>query len=150
MQIDFAVSEADYLKADSLYRRQPHVLSDTMQFRAAQAFKTSNVARQEAYYRAYREQAKTPVFSFSFLMLHYQENPDVARRFAQLSQDKARTDEHRMAGGAVMSNIDTEQGRFRAGVERLRTLTLGRKTRFYADYANTPLSRIPRAQLEAM
>jgi hypothetical protein len=150
MQIDFAVSEADYLKADSLYRRQPHVLTDTMQFRAAHAFKMNDVAKQEAYYKAYREQEKTPVFRFAYGMLHYQEKPDVARRFAQLSQDAKRSNEHRTRGAVTLSNIDTEQGRFRAGVERLRALTFPNKTRQYADYASSPLSRIPREQLQPM
>jgi tetratricopeptide (TPR) repeat protein len=83
-------------------------------------------------------------------MLHNQENPAVARRFLQLSQDAKRSNEQRTSGASVLSMIDAEQGRFSAAVDRLRPLTLPTKLRTYAAYANTPLSRIPRAQLASM
>ena len=55
MQIDFAVREADFPKADSLYRSQPGPLLDTLQYRTLQAFKTNDVAKQEALFRAYEQ-----------------------------------------------------------------------------------------------
>jgi len=145
------VSEADFLRADSLYRKQPGHLTDTMQYRAAHAFKTNDVAKQEAFFKAYSEQKDVPVARFaSYVLLHDLENPAAARRFGQLSEDAKRPAEQRARAGEAMAYIDAEQGRFRAAVERVRASTLPYKTRLYAELASTPLSVIPREQLEAM
>ena len=151
MQINFAVSEADFLRADSLYRKQPGRLTDTLQYRAAHAFKSNDVAEQEAYFRAYSEQKDLPVARFAaFRLLHDLQNPAAARRFAQLSQDAQRPAQQRAGAAAYLASIDAEQGRFRAAVERVRASTLPNKTRIYTELANTPLSVMPREQLEAM
>ncbi|HEX6065297.1 MAG TPA: hypothetical protein VFZ04_13795 [Longimicrobiales bacterium] len=67
-----------------------------------------------------------------------------------MSQDATRPAEQRAQASASLAYIDAEQGRFRAAVERVRASTLPYKTRLYAEIANTPLSVIPREQLEAM
>ncbi len=144
------MSEADFLRADSLYRRQPAPLSDTLQYQLLHAAKTNDVARVEAYYRAYRDQKDLPAASSGYALLHDLGDAPTARRFAQLSQDEKRAPDQRARGAILISDIDAEQGRFRAAVERVRALTMPGKMRAYADYANSPLSRIPREDLEAM
>jgi hypothetical protein len=144
------VSEADFQRADSLYRKQPGQLTDTLQYRLAHAVKTNDVARQEAFYRAYRDNKEATTARAGFVLLHDQENPEAARRFALLSQDEKRSAELRTRGSIALAHIDAEQGRMRAAVERLRAVTIPGRTRIYADYANSPLSLIPRDQLEAM
>lgn len=145
------MSEADFLRADSLYRRQPGQLTDTLQYRAAHAFKTNDVAKQEAYFKAYQEQKDLPVGRFAGgTLLHDLEDPVAARRFGGLSQDEKRPAEQRAQAGASLAYIDAEQGRFRAAAERVRASTLPQKTRLYAELASTPLSIIPREQLHAM
>jgi hypothetical protein len=145
------VSEADFLRADSLYRRQPGPLTDTLQYRAAHAFKTNDVAQQEAFFKAYSEQKGIPPARFAAnILMHDLENPAAARRFGQLSQDPQRSAEQRALAGVSLAYLDAEQGRFRAAVERVRASTLPFKTRLYAELANTPLSVIPRDQLAAL
>ena len=145
------MSEADFLRADSLYRRQPGPLTDTLQYRTAHAFKTNDVAEQEVFFKAYSEQKDIPPARFAAaILLHDLENPAAARRFAQLSQDPKRSAEQRALADASLAYIDAEQGRFRAAVERVRASTLPFKTRLYAELANTPLSVIPREQLATL
>lgn len=150
MQITFAVSEADFLRADSLYRKQPGPLSDTLQFRAAHAFKTGDVARQEAFYKAYSEQKDLPAWRFGYALFHNVENADAARRFISLSEDEKRPAPQQVRSQIALADLDAEQGRLRAAVDRIRKTNIPNRTKGYADYASSPLSVFPREQVEAM
>ena len=131
------MSEADFLRADSLYRRQPGPLTDTLQYRAAHAFKTNDVAQQEAFFKAYNEQKDIPPARFAAnILLHDLENPAAARRFGQLSQDPKRSAEQRALAGLSLAYIAAEHGRFRAAVVGVRASTVPYKTRLYAELAN--------------
>ncbi|HEY0671398.1 MAG TPA: hypothetical protein VGD27_03975 [Longimicrobiales bacterium] len=150
MQLYFAVSEADFLRADSLYRKMPPPRQDTMQYRLLHAYQTNDVGKQEEYYRAYQKNNDVNVARAGYGLLHDLENPQAARRFVELSQADNRTPEAKARGQVLLSDIEMEQGRMRAALERVRRTNVPYRTRIYTEYANTPLSRISREQLEAM
>jgi hypothetical protein len=150
MQLNFAVREADYLKADSLYRRLPPPRQDTLQYRTMDAFAKGDVARQEALYRAYEADTVTNATNISFRLIHDMENPDAAARFATLALKEANTDPRRARAAAEMAGIEAERGQMRAALTRLRGATLRDPRRVYTEFASMPLYRIPAEHLAAM
>src|SRR5512145_1118583 len=109
MQLYFAVSEADFLRADSLYRKMPPPRQDTMQYRLLHAYQTNDVGKQEEYYRAYQKNKDVNVARAGYGLLHDLENPQAARRFVELSQADNRTPEAKARGQVLLSDIEMEQ-----------------------------------------
>ena len=150
MQIDFAVREADFPKADSLYRSQPGPLLDTLQYRTLQAFKTNDVAKQEALFRAYEQDTAIAAGMIGYRMLHEMENPDAATRFANLALKEQAREPQKKRAPVVAALVDAERGHMRSALKHLRGSTVSFKRVAYTDFANMPLYRMPAEDLAAL
>ena len=150
MQLDFAVREANYLKADSLYRRLPPPRFDTLQYPTLQAFKTNDVAKQEALYRAYEQDTTIPAGWISYRILHEREDMDGALRFAQLALREKAPGQPGERAPIWMAMLESERGQIHSSIERIRTSSVRDKAQLYLEWTSSPFYRISAKDLAMM
>ena len=149
MQMNFAVSEADYLRADSLYRKLPPPRADTMQWRTLHAFKTGDVAAQEAAFAFYQKDTTVSVGNFAYKLLHDENNADAATRFAALGLSGRGARNIQQRNQIMTAAVEAERGQVSAAIERM-SQHAGNKARLYGMLAGVPLYQLTPAQVTAM
>ena len=149
MQMNFAVSEADYLRADSLYRKLPPPRNDTMQWRTLHAFKSGDVSAQEASFAFYQKDTTVSAGNVGYKLLHDENKADAAVRFATLGLRGRGTRNLQQRNQIMMAAIEAERGQVSSAIDRM-SQHAGNKARLFGMLAGVPLYQLTPAQIAAM
>jgi tetratricopeptide (TPR) repeat protein len=148
--INLAVSEENYLRADTLYRKLPPPRQDTLQWQLAHAYKTNDEALKRKLLDAYnRSTTFAPAIGANVLLYTVQdpEHFDALTRRAlsnKLTPLQLQRTKPVVAAGLV------EQGRMREALELLRPLDPASAADPIGRLTNIPLYELPRDQLLEM
>ena len=147
--INLAVSEENFMRADSLYRKLPRSQIDTLQFRLAHAYKTNDEELKRTLLDAYERSGTIQPIGGIVAMIYNAHDPEHFDRLRTVvlsstlpPQQRARA---RMFAGAGL----IEQGRIREGLEVLGPLEES-KLNLINRITNVPMYDLPKDHLLAM
>jgi tetratricopeptide (TPR) repeat protein len=149
--LNLAVSEENYLRADSLYRKLPPPRADTLQFQLAHAYKTHDEERKRALLAAYEKSASYMPATGAYALVAVAYDPEPfdglmkrALETNQLPEAARRRAIFFLAAGLV------EQGRMREARKVFGPLDAARQLGTINRVTNVPMYELPRADLLAL
>lgn len=144
-----AVREANYLKADSLYRRIPGIRADTLQFPLLQAYKIGDDERKRAILAAYdKSSTQAPVIGANAL-LRVMYEPEPFDRLVATALDNDLPDDAGKAARRSAARGLVEQGRMREAFDMAGTLTWETDPGAITWLTHGPFATVPRDRLLA-
>ena len=137
MQLGLAVGEGDFLKADSLYRMLPPPRADTLQYRLLHAYKTGDVATQQALIKRYKtEYANVGPAIAGYRLAHESYEPALARELVQVALQKTKAPAMKARAEAFAAAVELEQGRIASALEHIARSGPNRSTRKFELLSN--------------
>jgi hypothetical protein len=144
--LNLAVSEANYLRADSLYRKLPPPRADTLQFRLAHAYKTNNEERKRELLAAY-EKSTTPATG-AFMAILAASDPEPFDRLMNVALEKNNLPvPQRKRAAFYLSAGLVEQGRMREARKVLGPYDAATQLGVINRLTNVPMYELPREEL---
>lgn len=149
MQQTLAVREANFLRADTLYRKNPAPRADTLQFRMAHAVKIKDTRKQQELLAAYRKTTQAEPGGAGYRLLRYLHEPEIATELAAIGLTGDRTPEVKDRNGLWMSMIDIERGRIKAALDRIDKRPKEQRLHTYSRLLGSTFYPIPPERLAA-
>jgi hypothetical protein len=147
--LNLAVSEENFLRADSLYRKLPAPQADTLQFLLAQAYKTNDQERKRELLAAYE---KSPTFlpaKGAYVAVFSAYDTEAFDRLMKAQQKIQLPAQERRAAFFLSAGL-VEQGRMRAARKAFGSYDAAKQLGVINRLTNVPMYELPREELQAL
>jgi hypothetical protein len=149
--LNLAVSEENYLRADSLYRKLPPPRLDTLQFLLAHAYKTNDEERKRALLAVYEKAAGPAPAVAAYTAVYTAYDPEPFDRLMKIALEKKELPdmERRRAAFRLSAGL-VEQGRMREARKVFGPYDASKQLGTINRLTNVPMYELPREELLAL
>ena len=147
--LNLAVSEENYLRADSLYRKLPPPRADTLQFLLAQAYKTNDEERKRELLAAYEQSATFLPAKGAYVAVFSAYDPEPFDRLMK-AQEKIKLPVQERRAAFFLSAGLVEQGRMREARKAFGPYDAAKQLAVINRLTNVPMYELPRAELQTL
>src|SRR5688572_30108436 len=138
--LNLAVSEENYLRADSLYRKLPPPRADTLQYQFAHAYKTNNEEKKRELLAAYEKSTTFAPLVGAYTAISTAYDPEPFDHLMKIALERNNlSGESRLPAVIIASTGLIEQGRAREGLDLLRPHEAGNNLGAMNRLANSPM-----------
>lgn len=149
--LNLAVSEENYLRADSLYRKLPPPRADTLQFLLAHAFQTNNEERKRALLAAYENSASVRPAMGAYMVIATAYDPEPFDRLMKAAlEKKGMPDMERRRSAFFLSAGLVEQGRMQEARKVLGPYDATKQLSTINRLTNVPMYELAREEVLAL
>jgi tetratricopeptide (TPR) repeat protein len=148
--LNLAVSEENYLRADTLYRKLPPPRMDTLQWLLAHAYKTNDEASKRRLLDAYHRSTTFAPAIGANIIIHTVQDPEHFDALTRRALSNKLTPQQVERTKPVVAAGLVEQGRVREALRLLGPLDPAAPTDPIGRLTNVPLYELPREDLLAM